>query len=352
MKVFGVARAALFWVLSLGVWTSGPVHAADPEFTLRLHHFSSPRAMDQTRHMGPWAERVEKESNGRIKIQIFPSMQLGGQAKDLLQQVRSGIVDLIYFVPGFAPGAFPVAAALEMPFIGTGSIVMSQVAMEFFEKHLKDKPEFRGLRLVVMHATDAGLLHTRSAPVRSIEDLQGKKIRVASRQIGLLVRDLGGIPDGMPLPDVYEALARGRVDGMMIPWAITRPFRLYEVTDYHTERPMFSTMLLTLMNQRSYEKLPPDLRKIIDANSGMEYARKLGVIWEEEAQIARKKALEERGEIVQLSDEEFARWQAKAAPIHQNWVKEMNARGLAGDKMFADLNAMVRKYVEKEGARP
>lgn len=350
MNVFGTGSASALCALAVAFTAiAGASRVTGQEFTFRLHHFSSPKSFDQTRHMGPWAERVNTQSGGRLKVQIYPSMQLGGKPKDLIQQVRKGIVDMIYFVPGFAPGAFPVTAALELPFIGTGSIVMSQVAMEFYDRHLKDKPEYRGIRLIVMHSTDTAFLHTRNKPVRRLEDLSGMKIRVATRYIGLAVREFGGVPDGMPLPAVYEALARGRVDGMMIPWAITRPFRLYEVAKFHTEEPMYSTMLLTLMNQASYDRLPSDVRKVVDANSGMAYTRKLGVIWEEEAKLAREKALKLGNTIVHLTPEEFARWKAKAGPVHRKWTEEMVARGLDGEKMLNDLHAIVDKYIRKEG---
>jgi TRAP-type C4-dicarboxylate transport system substrate-binding protein len=323
-----------------------PVTLAAQEVTLRLHSFGSAASLDHTAHLDRWAEQVEADSEGRIAVEVYPSLQLGGSVADLVPQLEDGIVDIIWTLPGFTPGRFPGAQGLELPFMNTGtSATMSPAAMEFITQNLGK--EFEGIKIISVHSTDAALVHTKDKPVRTLEDFQGMKLRVAGRFIGEAVKGLGAVPVGMGLGDIYEALSRGQVDGMLINWAITQPFRFYEVTDYHTDVPLFQSMLMTLMSQASYDKLPDDLKAVIDKNSGVEYAKKMGVIWDGATQPARQATIDAGDEIITLSDDEIARWKAAVQPAYDAWIAEMDAQGYDGAAMFESLQEITAKYGRK-----
>lgn len=317
--------------------------AAAQEFTLRLHSFGSAASLDHTAHLDRWAETIGEQSGGRIKVELYPSMQLGGAPADLVQQLEDGVVDIIWTVAGFTPGRFPGTQGLELPFMNTGtSATMSPAAMEFIEGHLA--PEFEGIKIIAVHATDAALVHTKDKPVRTMEDFAGLRLRVAGRFIGEAVKALGATPVGIPLGGVYEALSRGQVDGMLINWAITQPFRFYEVTQYHSDYPLFQSMLMTLMSQDSYDRLPPDLQAVIDANSGIEYAKKMGAIWDTATQPARQATIDAGDEVFPIAPEEIARWKAAVTPAYDAWIAEMNGRGYDGAALFEALKAVTAKY--------
>ncbi|RAI01007.1 C4-dicarboxylate ABC transporter [Acuticoccus sediminis] len=313
------------------------------EVTIRLHSFSSPTSLDHTEHLDRWAEAVEADSNGRIDVQVYPAMQLGGSAADLVQQLEDGVVDMIWTVAGFTPGRFTGTQGLELPFMNTGeSATMSPAAMEFIEANLAK--EFEGIKIIEVHATDGALFHMAGACVETMDDLAGKQIRVSGKYIGEAVKALGGTPVGIALPGVYEALARGQVDGMLINWAITKPYKFSEVTDCHTEPPLYQTMLMTLMRQETYDALPDDLKKVIDDNSGIEYAKKMGVVWDSQTKPARDVAVEAGDEIVTLSPEELAKWKETVKPVYQMWADEMTSRGYDGDALLASLLEITAKY--------
>ena len=317
--------------------------ASAQEFTFRLHSFSSPTSLDHTMHLDRWAERVEERSEGRIRIEIYPAMQLGGAPGDLVEQLEDGVVDMIWIVAGFAPGRFPGMEGVELPFMNTGtSATMSPAAMEFAETYL-DR-EFDGIKIIAIHTTDRAILHTVDRPVRTLEDLEGMRIRVAGRFIGEAVRALGGVPVGIPLPGVYEALARGQVDGMYINWAITEPYRFYEVTGYHTDTALFQGTLLTLMSQDAYDRLPDDLKAVIDAESGIDYARRLGEIWDGQTESARQATIDAGNEVFELSPEERERWLAAVQPAYDAWIAEMNSRGYDGEALFEALLEITARY--------
>ncbi|MFN4100857.1 MAG: TRAP transporter substrate-binding protein [Pararhodobacter sp.] len=336
----------LFPKLSLGAALAlglSPLALAAQEVTLRLHSFGSPASLDHTAHLDRWAEQVAADSDGRIAVEVYPSLQLGGDVADLVPQLEDGIVDIVWTVPGFTPGRFAGPQGLELPFMNTGhSATMSPAAMEFIETNLA--PEFEGIKIISVHATDAALVHTKGRPVRTLEDFQGLKLRVAGRFIGEAVKGLGATPVGMGLGDIYEGLSRGQVDGMLINWAITQPFRFYEVTDYHTDFPLYQTMLMTLMSQASYDKLPDDLKAVIDQNSGVEYATRMGGIWDGATQPARQASIDAGDEIITLSDEEVARWKEAVQPAYDAWIAEMDAQGYDGAALFASLQAITAKH--------
>lgn len=334
-------------MLRFGFATLGAVVLAQAavaqEHTLRVHSFSSPTSLDHTAHLDRWAEKVEQDSGGRIAVEVYPAMQLGGKASDLVQQLEDGVVDIIWTLPGFTPGRFPGAEGLELPFVNTGtSATMSPAAMEFAQDHLQD--EFDGIKILSIHATDGSIAHSVERPIRTLEDFDGLKVRVAGRFIGEAVSALGGTPVGIPLPGVYEALARGQVDAMFINWAITEPYRFYEVTNHHTDTPLYQSMLMTLMSQDSYDALPEDLQAVIDANSGVEYAKRMGEIWDEQKGPARQATIAHGNDVFSLSEEELARWKEAVTPAYDAWIAEMDSRGYDGQALFDALMAITAKH--------
>ena len=218
--------------------------------------------------------------------------------------------------------------------------------MEFAQKHLLDT-EFKGIKIISIHTTDAAILHSRTKPFKTLDDWKGQKVRVAGRFIGEMVKAYGGVPQGIPLGGVYEALERGQVDAMLINWAITQPYRFYEVTRYHTNNALFQGTLLTLMSQKSYDKLPPEAKKAIDANSGISYAKYIGEVWDTTTAPAIEATKNNKNEVFELPPQELARWRAAARPVYDVWIAEMNKLGRNGAQMFADLQAITAKYGRK-----
>lgn len=323
------------------------VARAQQAFTLRLHSFSSPTALDHTMHLDRWAERVGAQSGGRLRVETFPAMQLGGQPRDLPQQLEDGVVDMIWTVPGFTPGRFMGTEGLELPFLNIGrSATQSVAAYEYVSRHLADT-EYRGIKIIAVHATDRALIHTSRRPVRTLDDLRGLRLRVAGRFIGEAVTALGETPVGIPLGGVYEAAARNQVDGFLINWAITHPFRLFEVSKFHTEPPgrgLFQGTLLTLMSQRSYARLPAELRAVVDANSGADLSRQLGEIWDSQTQRAVDAARGAGNEIVELPAEEVARWRQAVAPAYESWMAEMGRRNRNGRQLFEAVQEITARH--------
>ena len=192
--------------------------------------------------------------------------------------------------------------------------------------------------------TDTGLLHTTKKKVTKIDDLSGLKIRVASRYIGVTVKALGGVPVQMPLPAVYEALARGQVQGMMIPWMIMKPFKLHDVTSHHLEIPAYHSTLLQVISEKSYQKLPADLKAVIDKVSGREISQWISHRQDIEGRKSREYGVKRGAKISTLSPAALEQWTARATTSHDLWAKEMDKRGHKGAEMLAFLKAAAMKH--------
>ena len=283
---------------------------AEP-ITLRLHTFNSPQSIAVRLFLQPWAEELEERTEGRVDVQVFPAMQLGGRPGDLYGQARDGVVDIVWTLPGYSPGRFPLTEAFELPFVCGDAEATSLAFHEFYRTWLQ--AEYDDTHPLVFHSAAPGHIHTADREVHTLKDLEGLKIRAPSRISAAMLEALGAVPVGMPVPEVYEALSRGVVEGALIPWTIMRPFRLHEVTRHHAEVAFSCALFLMTMNKARYEGLPAEIRTIIDETTGMELARRLGRLWQDDEQPGRAIALERGHSIVSLSEAERERWRDRPA---------------------------------------
>ena len=313
--------------------------------TLRLHQMLPSQATIPAKAIAPWAEKVEKDSGGRIKIEQYPSMQLGGKPPELFDQAKDGVVDLIWTVIGYTPGRFPKTEAFELPFMVTTAEATSKAFQEFAEKHAMD--EFKDVKVICFHVHGPGLIHTKN-PVNKLEDLKGMKIRGGSRVINQMLEKLDATPVGMPVPAVAEALSKGVLDGTTIPWEVTVPLKVSELVKNHTtfsgKYGLYTLTFVFAMNKAAYEKLPDDLKKVIDDNSGLEVAAAFGRAMDDGDKIGKAKAEKLGNNIITLDDAETQRWKDTATPIIEEWIADMKKKNIDGKALVEDARALVEKY--------
>ncbi len=230
-----------------------------------------------------WAKKVEQDSKGRLKIELYPSMQLGGTPPQLYDQVKDGVVDIIWTLPGYTAGRFPQSETFELPFIAGNGEQNSQAAWEFYEKHLKD--EFKDVHIIAVHTHGPGLIHAKGNGVRKLEDMKGLKLRGPSRMVNKLIENLGATPVGMPVPAMPDALSKGVIDGTVVPWEVTTPLRVSELVNTHTtfsgNRSLYVAFFIFAMNKAKYDGLPAELKKVIDDNSGLATSKWVGKVMDE-----------------------------------------------------------------------
>jgi TRAP-type C4-dicarboxylate transport system substrate-binding protein len=318
--------------------------------TLKFHHLLGPKSPAHALMIEPWAKRVEEASGGKLKIEIYPSMSLGGKPPQLVRQVRDGVVDIIWTVLGYTPGLFPRSEVFELPFVHTNNAVATNLAMrDLYDQYLKE--EFQDYKIIVLHVHAGQAIHMASAPVRTADDLTGKKMRIPTRTGAWILEALGANPVGMPVPDLPQALSKGVVDGALIPFEIVRPLKIQELTKFQTEGPnslRFGTSTFMIaMNKEKYESLPDDLKAAIDKNSGEDFAREVGKIWtkSEEGGLA---ALKEAGnEIIVLPESEVEVFRERTAPVVDRWIKEVEEKGIPGKELVEAARAAIAKHAKE-----
>ena len=334
------------WFALLALALSGSAFAQAP-VTLKVHHFLPPGSTTHAKLLVPWCERIEKESAGRLKCQLYPSMQLGGTAPQLFDQARDGIADVVWTLPGYTAGRFPRMEVFELPFVIGDAEAASKAAWEFYEKHARD--EFREVRPLAVHVHDAGYLHTREKQVRTLADFRGLKLRAPTRQTNRLLAALGATPVSMPVTALADAMSKGVIDGAVIPWEVVPAVKVQEIARYHTETDanmpaMYTAVFLLAMNRKTYDGLPPDLRAVIDRNSGLGLSGQAGRLWDEQKAPARRLALDRGNTVYVVPAAELVQWQKAAQPVLVDWVRDMGKRGIDGDALLADARALIARY--------
>ena len=327
-----------------------PRHAGaqetSPQVTLRLHQMLPPQAAIPARALTPWIEKVERESQGRIKVEHYPSMQLGGAPPSLYDQARDGVVDLIWTVLGYTPGRFPKSEAVELPFMVTTGEATSRAFHEYVLANAAD--EFKDVHPIALHTHGPGLLHVKGDGVRRLEDMQGLKLRTPTRVAAGMLSHFGATPVGMPVPAVPESLSKGVIDGVAIPWEVTLPLKIAELVDTHTgfsgDHGLYTSGFIFAMNRDSYERLPDDLKQVIDANSGPEVAALFGRAMDEVDVIGRAAAEKAGNTLITLDAAETARWQEAARQTTEDWIAEMQGKGIDGAALAADMRRRIEAY--------
>lgn len=330
---------------SLAILGCRSAMAADE--TLRLHQFLPAQANVPTLILDVWADKIEQESGGRIEIQRFPSMQMGGKPPELMDQAIDGVADIVWTVVGYTPGRYPRTEVFELPFMMTNGEAVSRAYWTLFEKEMKDT-EFANLKVLGTWVHGAGLFHS-AEPLTSIDDMKGVKMRGGSRMVNKLLERLGATPIGMPVPAVPEALSKGVITATTIPWEVTTSLKVSELVSNHTEfsdRALYTLTFVLAMNKARYEGLPDDLKKIIDDNSGLEFSAFAGRTQEEADAPARQLAVDRGNNIIVLDGEETARWEAKAAPVIEEWVADMNEQGIDGQALLDEARALIDEFTE------
>lgn len=301
---------------------------------LKLHSFVPPTHSIWVDPLTPWSKEVEQRSGGKMVVRMFPSMQLGGKPPELYRQMVQGIADIVFTLPGYTSGDFPMMSLTELP--GTAQDAEDGTRklwqnMEFF------KEEFKDAKVLMLWNSDTAGLMTRAKPVRTLEDLKGMRIRTPSAAQSAQLTALGATPVDMPVTQIYNAIERGVIDGTMIPLSAMLDFKLLEVVKYLTvDAPLGRSPFLVAMQRKRYESLPADLKKIIDDTTGLEMSLGGARSYDKKNKAALEEAKKTR-EVIPLAAAERNRWLDIFRKLAKEKAEEVDKKGLPG-------TALVKAY--------
>ena len=333
-----LAGAALSAILAL----TGAV-AAEAKTKLKLSHYLPTVHGIHADFIKPWTEQVTECSGGEVEFEIFPAgSQLGHVARQQ-EQVMAGVVDIAHGLHGIPRGRFPRTSLIDMPFLTDSAGAATYALWSMLPDELA--AEYRGLKVLALHAHNPGVIHTASKKVEKMEDLDGLRIRTPSPAVSEMLSFLGASPQGLPPGEVYENLQRGVLDGTVFPWDPVKSFGLNEVLQYHLEASVYTVSFFFVMNERSYKRLSPEVQACIDKYSGDALVSKFGDWWNKWDVPGRQEAVDAGHEITTLSDEERARWAEALKPMMAKYLEEVKASGVDNaEEIYKKMQEKVAEY--------
>ena len=326
-----IRQKILFWIglaaTSLVLTTAAPAQ----EIKLTLADQNSPTAWGPTHALQPWIAKVEQASKGRIKIEVYPSQTLV-KGVEIWKAVRSGVVDLGWCFHGYWPDMTPLSDVITLPGLPVKSAEKgSEVLWKLYEKFPAIQKEYAEVQPLMLWTSHIYFLLTSKKQVKTLEDLKGMKIRVTGGPPTEQIKALGAVPTPIPMPDNYQALDKGVIDGMGAPWEAVHGFRLYEVAKYYTMVPLTAVYFSLCANKQKWESLPKDMRDAIMSVSGLEGSKFWGKNFFDTAeQGVIEKAKAGNYEMIRYTvpADEVARWnKAAGEPLWEDWVKKMEGKG-------------------------
>lgn len=307
------------------------------EFELKISTMFPSTHFIQTLAMEPWAKAIEERTNGRVKFTFFPAGSSMGDATKQFDQARAGVVDVSVGIPAIPRNRHPRSVLVELPFTVPNSEVGTCALMR-----VKDDlaPDYPGTHILYLTITEPSAAHTRKK-IQSLDDLKGMRVRTPTPAITAMLNHIGATAVGMPPTEIYESVERGVVDGNIMPWGPVGAFKLWEVLKYHLDARINPVAMYIVMNQRRYEGLPEDVRKVIDEVSEELFAN-WGKWWRETDQEAIDAAKANGNEVIPMSDEDREAWRKRLTPVIDNYLEKDS--GLGADEAKA-LYAKLRQAV-------
>ncbi|MBQ0945506.1 TRAP transporter substrate-binding protein [Ideonella sp. 4Y16] len=331
-------------VLATAAVLSTPSLAQDA-VVLKVHHFLPAGSYAQQQFIQPWCDKIAKDSAGKLKCQIYPSMQLGGTPAQLVDQVKDGVADVVWTLSGYTAGRFPLMEVFELPFMMQSPEATSKALWEYANTYAA--AEFKDVKPIAFHVHGDGVFHMRDKPIRSMADLKGLKVRAPTRQTNRFLAALGATPVAMPVPQVSEALSKGVIDGAVVPYEVVPSVKIQEIVKFHSETDpaepaLYTATFLFVMNKDRYASLSPDLKKVIDANSGLALSGQIGKVFL--AADAEGKKLTAKNTTNVIPASELAAWKKAGQPVVDGWIADVNAKGANGKQLHDAARALIAKY--------
>ena len=323
---------------------SQSLHAQD--YTFKLHHMLSAKSPAHQQMLVPWASQVEENSNGTVKIEIFPSMSLGGTPPELIIQAIDGVVDLVWTVNGYTPGLFPRSEVMELPTVFRNDPRATNLAMyDMFETDLA--VEYDKVEVMFLHVHAGQAIHMRNKLVRSVDDFRGLSMRIPTRTGGWIIEQLGASPRQMSVPKLPVALQQGTVDGAFIPWEIIPPLQIQEQTKYQIEGSNMArfgtTTFQVSMNKKRWDSLPAEIQKAFKDASGRDWWGQVGDIWRASDNFGINMAVNSGNEHIVLTEDETEAIYTALEPVVDRWVAEVSGIGIDGNALVEKAKALIEK---------
>jgi len=337
---FGVLVAVLGLTLAPVAWGAAP--APTTVINLKFSHHEPPTGRTGLAFQ-KWADMVGEKTDGKVKIQVYAAQTLGKGA-DSYAMVQSGIADIAWAMVGFFPGQFPLTEVYNLPMLGVPSGKIGASALwDYYQGSPAVQKEWANVKVLTTFSSGVQFVSTAKKPVRGLQDVKGQKIRVTAWGATNFIKSMGGSPIAMSPPEMFDAISKGVLDGIVFDWQGIQSSRLYEVLGYATYQPLVQVPQFLIMNPNRWKGLPPDVQKVFEEMGGKFGAQMLGGAFDEADPIGVENFTKLGKEVIKLSADEQAKWQAAANPIWAEWVAQVKGKGLDGQSALDQVQQAIAK---------
>jgi TRAP-type C4-dicarboxylate transport system substrate-binding protein len=311
-----------------------PTPTPEPEepevITLRFASMDSDTSWTADHSLRPWIKAVEEATNGRVKVEVYWSNTLS-KPMDNWESVKTGIADAGVLAMPFWPGLAPLSDVISLPFLGIETAEQgSAVFWKLYEQFPSIREEFKDIHLMFVGVSNPNVLITSGKQVKTLEDMEGMKVRVTGGPPTEFLKAIGSSPMLVPMVDVYMNLQKGVIDGVLASWTSVQSMSFYEVAEYVTNVPVYSTYAGRGMNLDVWNGLPPDIQDAINSVSGFDRSMLFGKTqFDDHIKVVRSELKELGHDMVEYTPpaDELARWRDAAKPMWDQWLKDMEEAG-------------------------
>lgn len=268
-----------------------------------------------------WGEEIAEKSGGELTVEVFPAAQLAPPPRQF-DLVKSGGADIAIFLHGLTPGRFPktelAGLPLTHPAAGDDSATMSRRLTELAGDHLA--AEHGGTRILWLAVTPPLKVHFSDTDPSDLSALQGKRMRYAGSTWQAIFEALGASPVPVPPAESADAMGKGVIDGASFPFEAALAFDLGPVTKYSMEPGLASATFAVVMSDAAYNRLSPEMQKLVDDTTGPDRAAWFGGLWDAGEKKGRGYMEEAGVNIVTLTDDQIATLKTTFAGITEGAV--------------------------------
>lgn len=307
---------------------------AQEKIELKVSHYAPPAHGFQTEVFQPWAQELEKRSGGRLTVRIFAGNSPFGNVANQADQVAAGVTDVALALNGVPRGRLPRTLLMELPFMAPHSYAATNTLWSMLDSHLAD--DYKGFKVITPLCHNAGEFYLRDKKIEKLEDLKGMRIRAPSSQVQAMISFLGATPVTMGPAQIYEGLEKGTLDGIAMVYDGVRGFKLESLLKYSYAAAIYTACFHIVMNQKKYDSLPADLRKVIDDASGAALVAKLPALWDRWDELGRESTKAKGLQVVTPSETVREQWKARMKPLVEQQIAEAEKQGVANARAIYD----------------
>lgn len=310
---------------------------------LKFAHHNATTSNSNVISFVPWTKQIEEKTNGKVKFEVYPAATLAKPA-DAFDAVKSGIADIAWSFVGFYPNRFPLTEVIGLPMLGIDSASMgSKVLWDLYSKTPAIQQEFRDVKILMLHTHEGAPIATKM-PVRTMDDLAGLKLRTPGGPPLTMMKSLGASPIVIGTPEIYQAAEKGVISGVVMSWEGLDGININEVYKNVTEAKLFVAPFFVVMNQKTWDSLPPDVQKVFEEECGAKGSQLFAKSFDAPLPKISERFKKSGVTISDLSPSEQAVWREKAKVIWDQWVADMEAKGLPGKAVLAETQKLIEKY--------